>query len=207
MTGSGLPGSSPNMTIAAPITTTATAGFTKTGNGVLQVTSNNPTLPVTASAGTVLADGDPTIAETFGAVTLKGGTLGGARLGRLDRGPGTGGTIQPAENSLTPTTLTTTTTAAQTWNSAHHPVVGAKRPGPGDYSVLSLNGDLNINGASLAGFAGLRRPPRRHVHRADDDRDDHRHLRVRRDRHERARTSSSSAARSSTPCTPASRSS
>ena len=154
LTGSGLPASTPNMTIAAPITTTAAAGFTKAGNGVLQVTSNNPTLPVTVTAGTLLADADPTIAETFGAVTLKGGTLGGSGS-VVSIAPATaGGTIQPAENSLTPTTLVTTTTAAQTWNSATTLSLVLNNDVPGDYSVLALNGNLNINGASLAGFAG-----------------------------------------------------
>ncbi len=157
-TGSGLPDSTPNLMISAPITTTAPAGITKAGIGVLQVTSNNPTLPVTAAAGTILADGEPAISETFGTVTLNGGTVGGS--GSVvsivpAAGPTGGGTIQPAENSFTPTTLTTTTTAAQTWNTATTLSLVLNDQSTGDYSVLALNGNLNINGASLGGFAGL----------------------------------------------------
>jgi autotransporter-associated beta strand protein len=154
VTGSGLASSAPNMVIAVPITTPNSAlGFTQNGTGGdLRVTSNNPSLPVTVASGRLLADGDPNVGNTFGAVSLTGGTIGGH--GSVFSITPTSGTIQPAEDSATPTTLTTTTTATQTWNSHTTLSLVLNDAAATDYSVLALNGNLNLGGASLAGFAG-----------------------------------------------------
>src|SRR5262249_20095603 len=112
LSGNALAASTPDMTIASTIVTPGSVfGFTKAGNGILQVTSNASTLPATVTGGRLLADGDPALGETFSGVVLKGGTLGGhgsvVAVGPAS-GAGGGGTIQPAEDSGTPTTLTTT---------------------------------------------------------------------------------------------------
>jgi hypothetical protein len=159
LAGNALAASGPNMTIASPIVTPATTlGITKSGNGVLSVTSNDSNLPATVTGGRLLADADPTFGTTFANVTLKGGTLGGHGT-VLSVGPaagaGGGGTIQPAEDSGTPTVLTTTTPLPQVWNSNTTLSLVLNDNVPGDYSVMSLNGDITLGNAALAGFAGL----------------------------------------------------
>ncbi len=149
--GPGAPG--PDMILAAPLTT-STRSFTKAGGGVLQVLSTNPTLNATAAQGTLLADS--TSGTTLADVTLQGGTLGGT--GSVNSvtpaaGTGGGGIVLPGDSAVNPGTLTTATSDPQTWGTTTTLDVVLNDINPGDFSQLVINGDLNLNGAGLGGFA------------------------------------------------------
>ena len=118
------------------------------------MTSSNPTLPATITNGTLLADADPTVGETVGAVTLSGGTIAGSGSVVSITPASAGGVVMPAENTTAPTTLTTTTTNDQAWSPSTTFNVVLNDTIPGDFSTLNVNGNLNLNGASLGGFVG-----------------------------------------------------
>jgi len=154
--GPGIQAPAPDMIIASPIIS-ATGSFTKAGSGVLQLTGNNTPDGVTytnasISKGVLLADAPTGI--TLGDVTLNGGTLGGNNSVNSAQ-PGTGGTVQPGDSNVSPGILTTNITTAQTWTSSTtFSVVLNDALSPADYSSLTVNGNLALGGATLAGFVG-----------------------------------------------------
>jgi autotransporter-associated beta strand protein len=150
VTGPGAGAPAPDMVVQTPITA---SGITKAGGGVLQVTSNNPLVPASVTAGTLLADANPTNGETVGAVTLNGGTIAGSGS-VVSIAPGTGGTILPGENTQVPTTLTTTTASGQTWNSSTKLNVVLNDTNPGDSSLVTVNGNLALGGSGTLGTGG-----------------------------------------------------
>jgi autotransporter-associated beta strand protein len=138
--------------ISAPISGTASEGVIKAGNGTLQLTGfNTYTGPTTVTQGILLADGPSTLTPTIGNVQLAGGTLGGTGLvGTVVNGSGGGGgTVAPGDSQ---TSVGTLHTGAESWNSTDTFYVVLQDAGT--YSTLSVNGTLNINGASLSGFVG-----------------------------------------------------
>jgi autotransporter-associated beta strand protein len=129
------------------------SALTKTGAGLLQLSNDNTySGTTTISQGTLLADG-PNGANTIGAVSLNGGVLGGGATVGAVTATAAGGVVQPGDATLSPSTLTS---ATETWNSATTFFVALNPNGDGKSNQLVVNGDLNLNNASLSGFVGSR---------------------------------------------------
>jgi autotransporter-associated beta strand protein len=144
-----------DLVISSQITGTGTAGLTKAGTGVLQLT-NNETYPgtTTVTQGTLLADA-PTGA-TVGAVLLAGGTVGGTgQVGNITPfSSGVGGTVKPGDGTGIPGNLTTVPGGTETWNPATTLFLTIMDATAGDFATLSVKGNINLGGAQLAGFIG-----------------------------------------------------
>jgi autotransporter-associated beta strand protein len=151
--GPGVQAPTPDMVIATPITTSINA-FTKLGGGVLQLTGSSPNLDATVSKGAVLADA--TSGATLLDVVLSGGTLGGnGSVNSVQPSNGGSGTIQPGDSNSSPGTLTTNTGNTQSWSSSTtYSVVLNDDLSTSDYSSMTVNGNLALNNATLAGFVG-----------------------------------------------------
>jgi autotransporter-associated beta strand protein len=145
-----------DMVISSVITGSGGAGLIKAGTGVLQLTNDEAYPgPTTITQGTLLADALTGL--TVGSVVLAGGTVGGTgQVGTIAPfSPLVGGTVKPGEGTGTPGNLTTTPAGgSETWNTSTSLFLTLNDKKPGDFSTLSVNGNINLGGASLAGFIG-----------------------------------------------------
>jgi autotransporter-associated beta strand protein len=151
LTVNGAGGSIPNLVISAVISGTGTEGLTKTGAGTAALDANNTyTGATTIGQGILLADG-PNTANTIGSVSLNGGTLGGkGTVGTIANTTATS-KVAPGDSNSSPGTLTSTTT---TWNSTTTFFVALNGGTVGQFSQLSVKGNINLGGATLAGVTG-----------------------------------------------------
>ena len=137
----------PSMIISAVIADIpSAAGLTKVGSGTLSLRSNNTyTGTTTVTQGILLADG-PNPANTIGAVTINGGTLGGkGTVGTITAAAS--GTVAPGDGATSPAVLASATTSLIASNIFLLTLTG---PSAGQFSQLAVNGNINLGSATLA---------------------------------------------------------
>jgi autotransporter-associated beta strand protein len=136
--------------VGQSVPTGTTAGLTKNGGGLLDLTQPNTyTGTSTINAGTLEVDG------SVAAVSLVGGTLAGTgTVGAVTSDPTKGGTVFPGNQETgTPGQLTS---GAETWNS--NTTYEVDLASTTSFNSLSATGNINLGNANLAGLAATTIP-------------------------------------------------